>query len=309
MLFPMPIRFSILFTLFFSSIVAKEIPNLVRRVTAEPGILSSAFQEKMEGILADHEKKSTNQIAILAIHSLEGENPEEYGIKVAEEWALGQKGKDNGVLILLSLDDRKVRIEVGYGLEGTLTDVYCNRVIQNTMVPFFRDGNYEEGLEKGIFEIIRVLETGEVPAEPTAWDKFRKFRGIGEKEGFFLYILGILFVSIIFIFAFIGAFHRDIKGVGLFFFLLIFFQWLPTMFYGFWGWAVCNVIYLIGFPFIRLTRNRFSGIKRLSDKVTGNIYYSEGSGGWSSGGSGSSRGGGFSGGGGSFGGGGSSGSW
>lgn len=309
MLFPMPIRFSLLFALFFSSVLAKEIPNLAGRVTVEPGIFSSVFQEKMESILADHERQFTNQIAILAIRSLEGENLEEYSIKVAEEWKLGEKGKDNGVLILLSLDDRKVRIEVGYGLEGTLTDIYCNRVIKNTMIPFFKDGNYEEGLEKGSFEIIRILETGEVPPEPTLWDKFRKFRGIGEEGGFFLYIFGIPFVGVIFTFAFIGAFHEDIKGVGLFFFLLIFFQWLPTMFYGFWGWAVCNFIYLIGFPFVRLTRNRFSIIKRFSDKVSRNVHYSEGGGSWSSGGSSSSSGGGFSGGGGSFGGGGSSGSW
>ncbi|WP_411821430.1 TPM domain-containing protein [Leptospira sp. 'Mane'] len=279
---------------------------------AEPGTLSSIFKEKMEGILAEHEKQTTNQIAILAVQYLDGENLEEYGIKVAEKWMLGQKGKDNGVLVLLAVGDRKVRIEVGYGLEGTLTDVYCSRVIKNTMIPLFKEGNYEEGLEKGILQIIRILETGEVPTEPTLWDNFKGYRGVGEEQGFFLYILGLVFVGIIFTFAFIAAFHKEIKGVGLFFFLLVFFQWIPTVFYGFWGWVVCNGIYLIGFPIIRLTRNWLPGIKDLSDRVTGNVSYNEGGGGGFSGSSSDSSfgsSGGFSSGGGSFGGGGSSGSW
>lgn len=292
-------------------IFAKEIPALKRRVTWEPGTITSADAEIWDLSLKEHEEKTTDQIAILVVRSLEGEILEEYSLKVAEEWKLGQKNQDNGVLILLSIEDRKVRIEVGYGLEGILTDAYCNRMIQNTMIPHFKSGNYEEGITAGLKEILTTLDTGVTPQEPTLWEQFQSFRGIGAKEGWHLYLIGLIFVGIIFLFATILAFHKEDNSFWVFFFLLVFFQWVPSIFYGFYGWFFCNSIYIIGFPFVRLTRNRISWVKAISDKISNSVVYSSGSssgGGWSSGG-GSSSSGGFSGGGGSFGGGGSSGSW
>lgn len=291
-------------------IFAKEIPTLERRVTWETGTITNAEAEIWDLSLKEHEEKTTDQIAILVVRSLEGEILEEYSLKVAEEWKLGQKNQDNGVLILLSIEDRKVRIEVGYGLEGILTDAYCNRVIQNTMIPHFKSGNYEEGITAGLKEILTTLDTGVTPEEPSLWEKFQSFRGIGAKEGWHLYLIGLIFVGIIFLFATILAFHKEDNSFWVFFFLLVFFQWVPSIFYGFYGWVVCNSIYIIGFPFVRLTRNRIFWVKAISDKISNSVVYSSGSssgGGWSSGGGSSS--GGFSGGGGSFGGGGSSGSW
>ncbi|TGN19670.1 TPM domain-containing protein [Leptospira idonii] len=298
----------------WQSTFAREVPPLTRRVTAEPGLLSFMFADKMEALLEKHEKETTNQIAILAIYSLEGENLEEYSIKVVEEWKLGQKKHDNGILILLAVTERKARIEVGYGLEWMLTDVYCNRILNQVMIPEFKKENYEAGLEKGVLALMEVLEGGEPPKEQSIWEKFVSFHGVGAEEGeYWLYLFGLPFVAIIFIFAFIGAFHRDSSSWFMFFFLLIFFQWVPSMFYGFWGWLLSNLVYLIGFPFVRWGRDKISWLRKISDKVTDNVSYSEGSGGTSDGGGfssgGSSSGGGFSGGGGSFGGGGSSGSW
>ncbi|MCW7470849.1 TPM domain-containing protein [Leptospira kanakyensis] len=290
-------------------VFAKEIPILERRVTWEEGTISQTDADNWERALEEHEGKTSNQVAILVIRSLEGEILEEYSLKVAEEWKLGQKNKDNGVLILLSMDDRKVRIEVGYGLEGILTDAYCNRVIQKTMIPHFKSGEYETGISTGLGEILSTLDTGVTPEEPSLWQQFQSFRGIGAEQGWHLYLIGLIFVGIIFLFAFISAFHQSDSSVSIFFFLLIFFQWVPSIFYGFYGWVVCNFIYIFGFILVRLTRDKVSFVKSLSDKVTDSVIYSSGSssgGGWSSGGGSS---GGFSGGGGSFGGGGSSGSW
>ncbi len=286
-----------------------EFPSLTGRIVAEPGIFSKPFLERLESQLANHEKVTSNQIAILAISSLGGEILEDFSIRVAEKWALGTKESDNGVLILLAVNDRKVRIEVGYGLEGILTDVYCNRVIRDIMIPEFKKGNMELGIEMGTNELIRVLEIGQPITEPSLWQKFRTFKGSGQ-QSFFHSLVGIFVILIIFLFAIIISFHSDAQSLWTFFFLLIFFQWLPPVFFGFWGWIICNAIYILGFAFVRLTRDRIEIIRKISRSISNNINYSEGSsGGSSSSGSSSSSGGGFRGGGGSFGGGGSSGDW
>ncbi|TGL88256.1 hypothetical protein EHQ68_10555 [Leptospira congkakensis] len=290
-------------------IFAKEIPVLERRVTWEEGTISKADADIWERTLEDHEKKTSNQIAILVIHSLEGEILEEYSLKVAETWKLGQKNKDNGVLVLLSIEDRKVRIEVGYGLEGILTDAYCNRIIQKKMIPYFKSDMYADGITAGLTEILTTLDTGVTPEEPNLWEKFQSFRGIGAEQGWHLYLVGLIFVGIIFLFATILAFHKEDNSVWVFFFLLVFFQWVPSIFYGFYGWVVCNFIYVFGFIFVRLTRDKLSFVKSLSDKITNSVTYSSGSSSGGGFGSGGGSSGGFSGGGGSFGGGGSSGSW
>lgn len=295
----------------FRDLFARPIPPLSSRITDEANLISPEKKAEWEGLLSFHEKNTSDQIAILIIPSLEGEVLEEYSLKVAESWKLGTQERDNGLLILLAVEDRKVRIEVGYGLESILTDVYCNRLIRNTMIPYFKAEDYQEGLNQGLLEILRVLVAGEAPPEPSLLQTVMDFDGLvgsGEVPFVLGIFLSLIFIGMIFLFAFIFAFHRDDTSIWGFFFLLIFFQWLPTMFLGFYGWLVCNLIYVIGFPFIRLTRDRISWVKKISDKVTDNVIFNGGSGSggsWSSGGSS----GGFSGGGGSFGGGGSSGSW
>ncbi|MDF3819922.1 TPM domain-containing protein [Leptospira sp. 96542] len=292
---------------------AKEIPKLIARVMDEPGLVSKAVSSNWEILMRDHEEKTSDQIVIYIVQSLDGEILEDYSLRLVENWKLGTKKKDNGLLIFFALEERKVRIEVGYGLEEILTDVYCNRIIQRTMVPLFKEGRYEEGLQLALTEILSVLESGKPPKEPNLWEEILNFQGAGEpgSDRIRFIFFGIPFVLMLFLFAFLYSFHQEITGFSMFVFILIFFQWVPTIFYGFWGWALCNFIYIFGVIFIRLTRNKIQILKKISEAVTANVTYTESSGGsassWNSGGS--SSGGGFRGGGGSFGGGGASGSW
>src|SRR5688500_11544923 len=115
----------------------RAVPPLAnKRVHDEAQVLSSHTVEQLEIQLKQYEDSTSNQIAILIINSLEGEVIEEYSIRVAHnEWKLGQSKNDNGVLLLIATEDRKMRIEVGYGLEGVLTDALTNRIIRNEMVP------------------------------------------------------------------------------------------------------------------------------------------------------------------------------
>lgn len=288
---------------------SKEVPPLKSRVTFEEGTISKDVANEWESLLSDHEKQTSNQFAILVVRSLEGEILEEYSLKVAEEWKLGQRGLDNGVLILLATEDKKVRIEVGYGLEGVLTDVYCKRIIRDIMIPHFKQGDYPTGIRLGLDQLLETANLGITPEEPTLFEKFRNFKGFDFEGHWFLYPVGFLFVGVLFLFGFISAFHYEAEGVGMFFFILVFFQWVPTMFFGYYAWLVSNLLYIVGFIFVRSTRDKVSCVKNIAKKVTDNVMFSNG--GFSSGGGGSSgsSGGGFRGGGGSFGGGGASGSW
>ncbi|TGK85419.1 TPM domain-containing protein [Leptospira bourretii] len=144
-------------SLFSQRLLAKEVRVLTNHLTDEVGILSLGNQSQIQNILSGIETKTSAQVYVYIIPSLEGENLESYSLAVAEKSQLGQKGKDNGVLVLLSTGDRKVRIEVGYGLEETLTDVLCNRIIRNVMIPEFKKGEMAIGLMAGVRAIETIL--------------------------------------------------------------------------------------------------------------------------------------------------------
>ena len=146
---------TVLFLLFILFIpvgdgLALDVPKLAGYVNDQADMISSGLELKIENYLREFERSDSTQVAILTIPSLEGEAVEEYAIRVAESWALGQKGKDNGVLLLVARDDRKIRIEVGYGLEGRLTDLLAGRIVDNEISPYFRQGNFEGGIIAGI---------------------------------------------------------------------------------------------------------------------------------------------------------------
>ena len=126
------------------------VPSLSGPVVDKAGILSRNEFEKIENFLLDLDQKSKVQIAVLIIPSLEGESIEDYSMQVAEEWKLGDKEKDSGALLVVAVKDKKLRIEVGYGLEENLTDSRSGQIIRSFIAPQFRSGNYGEGIYDGI---------------------------------------------------------------------------------------------------------------------------------------------------------------
>jgi uncharacterized protein len=119
-------------------------------------------------MLAAHEDSTSNQVAVLTVSSLGGEAIEDFSLRVAEAWGLGQAGTDNGVLLLVAVDDREMRIEVGYGLEDVLTDAAAGRIIRDDIAPQFRNGNYNAGVQMGVQRILGTIDGSYVPDETLA---------------------------------------------------------------------------------------------------------------------------------------------
>jgi uncharacterized protein len=126
-------------------------------VTDYTATLSSNDIFSLKKKLADFEKKTTNQIAVLIIQSLKGDNLEDYSIRLADKWKIGQKGKDNGVILLVVKKDRQLRIEVGYGLEHLITDSKSGSIIRETIIPLFKKNKFFEGINNGIDDIIKTI--------------------------------------------------------------------------------------------------------------------------------------------------------
>jgi len=164
----------------------------------EAGVLSPQVKAQLEAILKAHRDSTSTQIAVYLIPSLDGDDIDSYAMRVAEEWKLGQDKKDNGVLFLVAMQEKQMRIEVGYGLEGVLTDAMSSRINRNEVAPNFRQGNYEAGIQAGVIAIIQTVQGTYVNDEPVV--KKRKGRSpIG---------------TIIFIVILIIAMSRKNKGGG-----------------------------------------------------------------------------------------------
>ena len=152
-------------------------------------MLSPATRQQLDTVLASLEKEDSTQLAVLTIHSLEGENLEEFSLQVAEQWRLGQKGLDNGALLIIAKNDRKLRIEVGYGLEGVLTDLTSGRIIRDIITPQFRNGNFDQGVIDGVAAMIAAVR-GEFSEQDVASSGKPSE---GDISGFVLFLLFALF--------------------------------------------------------------------------------------------------------------------
>src|ERR1043165_4694584 len=137
-----------------------EYPALSGRVVDDAGILDAATRESLRAKLAAFEAKSTHQLVVATVKSLNGNSVEEYANRLFRRWQLGQRGKNNGVLLLHAPAERKIRIEVGYGLEGTLTDAITKYIIQNAITPRFKANDFSGGMTRGVDDIIKVLDGG-----------------------------------------------------------------------------------------------------------------------------------------------------
>jgi uncharacterized protein len=277
-----------------------EVPLLSRRVNDDAGVLSLETVTSLEALLKAHEDSTSNQVAILTITSLEGETIEQFSIRVVDAWKLGQKGKDNGVLLLVSRDDRKVRIEVGKGLEGDLPDITCGSIIRKQILPRFKEGNYDAGVTDGIQAILAAIHGSYVAEEDEGisddiWGRI--FAG-----GIFLLVVGI--------FTAIALFTQGGGSWFLYCFLIPFWLAFPLAILGTTGGLTAFGLYAIGFPIIKYWFGKSKTGRSFQQRFAGSTFASSSSGGWSSGSSSSSSSSSsFSGGGGGFSGGGASGSW
>jgi uncharacterized protein len=270
------------------------VPPLSGRVVDQTGTLSSGDIASLTQTLKNLETRKGSQIAVLIVPTTQPETIEQYSIRVAEAWKIGRKKIDDGALLVVATNDRKLRIEVGYGLEGALNDVTAKRMIDEVITPKFRGGDFAGGISAGVDRIIGVIDGEPLPAPAQAPSQQENFAWVNNiSPGFALF--GIVFMGGI-----LRALLGRLAGAAA-----------TGGFVGLVAWFVAasveaslfaGIIVFVIALFVDLTSSQGSS----------------GSGGWSGGGSSggswsgsgsSSDSGGFSGGGGSFGGGGASGSW
>ena len=275
-----------------------EVPRLQGYVNDYAGMISPSAKSKLEEGLKAFEQSDSTQIVILTVPSLEGEDIEQFGIRVGEAWKIGQKGKDNGAILIVSKQERKMRIEVGYGLEGRLTDLAAGRIIDLVIKPRFQQGDFDGGFIAGVSSMIAATR-GEFKAEPRPVRQ--RQRGVPPFLSIFLFF-GIFTLIL-------GSLSRVLGGVigaiGLPTFVTL--AILPV------GIPLMILLAIVGFGGGFFLPGLFSSGHSQKDGNRrhrgGGFFYGPGTGGFFSGGGGFGGGGGFSGGGGSFGGGGASGGW
>ncbi len=286
---------------------ALEVPFLSGRIVDLAGLLNAEEKARIEQKLQALEAKTGAQIAVLTVPSLEGDPLEDFSMRVASTWKLGERDKDNGALLLVARDDRKMRIETGYGLEGELTDLKTGRILDEIVRPSFRQGKFGAGIEAGVEAMIASAEGQEVlPAVPPQAEE----RPGGDMPGRFLFFL--IYAVVVTPFCLLALFTKGVQSWFLYFFLMPFHLMFPMPLNPLLGPAILGA-WAVGFPIWKVLTKGKDFSKRWGGG-SGSGGFGGGSwtsgGGWSSGGGGwSSGGGGFSGGGGSFGGGGSSSSW
>ncbi|HEY8698652.1 MAG TPA: TPM domain-containing protein [Rhizomicrobium sp.] len=151
--------FAALICLSLASCSAAEptFPPLSGRVVDDAGVLSPDTKQRLTGILAQLEQKTGDQLVVATLKSLHGREIADYGYQLGRKWGIGQKGHDNGAILIVVPSERNVRIEVGYGLEGTLTDAQSKLIIENEIIPRFRSGDYDGGITAGTIALVRLL--------------------------------------------------------------------------------------------------------------------------------------------------------
>ena len=294
------------------------VPYLSGRVVDQAGILSVQARERLAAMLQAHERVTGNQIVVLTVPTLGGESVEDFAVRVFEDWKPGSRDKDNGMLILVVPQDRRVRIETGYGLEGTLPDSTASRIIRDLMTPRFREGNYDVGIEAGITAVIQIFEGRRSAGADADW---LDPEGKGT-SGFQVrapdmplaerVLIGAFVFGIIGLFTFIGLVTPGGMGWFLYFFLIPFWSMFPMFIFG--SGAALRILgtYAVLYPLTKIIVSRQAWYRKAREDLKNKGYAEIGGmiirpGSGSS--SGFSSGGGFSGGGGRSGGGGASGSW
>jgi uncharacterized protein len=263
------------------------VPPLVSRVTDLTGTLSGEAVNRLETKLAAFETQKGSQIVVLIVPTTQPEEIEQYGIRVADAWKVGRKGVDDGAILLVAKNDRRVRIEVGTGLEGALPDAIANRIIDETIAPHFKLGDYDGGVEAGVDRMVSVIDGEPLPEPDRKWEN----RGGSLRGNSLPLLLLVVFVASGVLRSVFGRLFGSLATGGL---------------AGVIAWWLSHVLPIgvgagvLGFLFAMLLGSARG--------------WTAGGGGWGGlgggfGGGGGRGGGGFSGGGGGFSGGGASGSW
>jgi uncharacterized protein len=263
------------------------VPRLTQRVTDLTATLDASQIQALDARLAAFETGKGSQIAILILPSTQPEAIEQFGIRVVEAWKLGRKGVDDGVLLLVAKEDRKLRIEVGYGLEGALNDATAKRIVSEIISPLFKQGDFYGGIDAGVNAIIKVIE-GEALPPPDSQSSGTDSDSLGDMLGigFFIFLMSNAILQ-----QFLGRLPSSLVVGGL----LGGLAWLMLLSLG-----AAAVVGLMAFIFSLLFGSNMT-------KHSSSTGWGGGSGSWGgSSGGGSSD---FGGGGGSFGGGGASGDW
>jgi len=273
-----------LYVLLITPISAQDVPVplLKQHVTDQTGTLNATQVSELEAQLVALEQRKGSQVAVLIIQTTGNQALESYSLAVAEKNKLGRSKTDDGLLLLIAKEDRKARIEVGYGLEGAVTDALASRIIREYLTPKFRQGDFFGGIKDSLQAITKLVD-GEVLPEPMTADQEKS-----QPDFIFGGVVGFFIGAFAGIFSFIPAFLRRVGAAVIAGFLV-------------------TLIFTMGFASI------VAAVVAFFVSSSGTGRFSSGHGGWGSfgsgGGSGSSGGGGWSGGGGSFGGGGASGGW
>jgi uncharacterized protein len=276
------------------------VPPLTGRVVDLTGTLSSDQIAAQTQRLKDLEKRKGSQVAVLIVPTTQPETIEQYSIRVAESWKIGRRKIDDGALLVVAKDDHKLRIEVGYGLEGALTDVTARRIIDEVIVPQFRRGDFDGGITAGISRIIGVIDGEPLPAPKPEVSHGPDIDWVGLSSFWPFILVGALIIGNA-----MRALFGRLLGASLAGGILGAIVWflVGSLIAGIamGGLSFLFVLFAGSFATVAPGRGRYGG--------TSSGGWSGGGGGWSSGSSSGSSDSGFSGGGGSFGGGGASGSW
>ena len=271
---------------FMAAAAGADLPALKARVTDTTGTLNSQQSSALEQTLAEFEKRKGAQIAVLLVPTAQPETIEQYAVRVFESWKLGRKGVDDGALLVIAKNDRKLHIEVGYGLEGILPDAVAKRIIDDDIVPRFKQGDFYGGIRAGTDRIMRVVEGEKLPPPIV--------RSHPEARGFDAGWLVPAFMLIVFAGGLLNLTVGRVAGSGTVGAVIGLVAWVMTGTL-FMALVVAVIAFVLSFAVHGTGRGWGGG------------GWSSGGGGWSGGGFGG--GGGFSGGGGGSGGGGASGSW
>jgi uncharacterized protein len=273
---------------------AQEVPALKERVNDYAGLLSAAVRRQVEATLGALEQTDSTQIVVLTVSSLGGDTIEDFSLRVADTWKIGHKGLDNGAILVIAKQERQLRIEVGYGLEGKLTDLMAGRIIREVIAPRFKAGQFDQGVVEGVEAMVEVVRGEFMP--PARFPQ----------KGLPRHALAFALFAFIFLVSMLGRISLRLAAAG---------GALAAPLLGITALGMGFPAVLALFP-IGLVVGIFLSLlaPAMAARAPSNRrgHYGGGpwlGGGFGGGGSGGWGGGGFSGGGGGFGGGGASGSW